>query len=226
MPEFQARRAEVNAAAFNPDIALPYNLRVSDFHAAMQDVYDFFGDVNNWLVKDKHLQRLEDMLRPANLSGTLSDMLTESLGKHSRSLTPNLYHNGHPDLIVRDRYPDNKVKAGEEGVEVKTTRKPGGAVDMHGARNQTLCTFVYDVDSDRSKPAQNRAPLTIREIYIASVTEADFRKNPRGELGTRTATLGREGIKRFREGWVYLDLPSEVTAKMRRAGPWRQQPLL
>jgi hypothetical protein len=100
---------------------------------AMQDVYDFFYDVNSYLLNNS-LQRLDEMLRPANLSGMLSDMIADALAKHSRTLTVNLYHNGHPDLLVRDRYPNNAVKAGEEGVEVKSTRKRGGAVDTHGAR--------------------------------------------------------------------------------------------
>ncbi len=50
----------------NRAIALPYNLRVLDFEAAMQDVYDFFFDVNTHL-RERNLPRLEDMLRPANL---------------------------------------------------------------------------------------------------------------------------------------------------------------
>ena len=130
------RKAEVDQAKLNYDLALPYELRLRDFEMAMQDVYDFFYDVNRHLL-EKGLQRLDDMLRPANLSGTLSDMLTEALAKHSRVLTPNLFHNGHPDLIVHDRYPSNAVKAGD-GVEVKSTRGRGGAVDTHGARDQTL----------------------------------------------------------------------------------------
>lgn len=214
------RRAAVALGGFNPDLELPFNLRIADFHAAIQDIYDFFGDVNELLL-GKDLQRLEDQLRPANLSGTLSDMITDSLGKHSRSLTSNLFHNGHPDLIVRDRYPHDSVKAGEDGVEIKTTRKRGGAVDMHGARNQTLCTFVYTIDNDRSQPATDRDPLTIREVYLATVTEADFRHNPRGTLGTPTATLSAEGLRRFRAGWVYLDL-FESDPDPRRPGPWRQ----
>ena len=187
---------------------------------AMQDIYDFFYNVNSYLL-EKGLQRLEDMLRPANLSGTLSDMLTDALGKHSRILTPNLYHNGHPDLIVQDRYPSNEVKSGTDGVEIKSTRKPGGAVDTHGARNQTLCTFVYVVDNDRSKAALQREPMTFREVYIGEVREEDFRRNPRSELGTRTATLDAAGIARFREGWVYRDLPPTVTARQGSSGRWR-----
>jgi hypothetical protein len=97
------------------------------------------------------------------MSGVLSDMLTASLAKHSRTLTVNCYFNGHPDLVRKGVYPNNAVKAGDQGVEVKTTRKPGGA--------------VVGID--------------------------DFRKNARGELGTRTATLHAQGIAKLRSNWVY-----------------------
>lgn len=73
---------------------------------------------------------------------------------------------------------------------------------MHGARNQWLCVFVYEVDTD-SEPANDRTPMTFKEVYLGEVTIEDFRKNPRGELGTRTATLHKEGISKLRESWVY-----------------------
>ncbi len=191
----------VDATKFNNQIDLPFELRLQDFQMAIQDVYDFFYDVNAHLTA-KGLQRLDDMLRPAIMSGVLSDMLTASLASHSRSLTENRYHNGHPDLIVQGVYSGNAVKAGTAGIEVKTTRKPGGAVDTHGARNQWMCVFVYRVDTE-SEPARDRKPMTITEVYLGQVTIDDFRRNPRGELGTRTATLHKEGIRRFRENWVY-----------------------
>lgn len=168
---------------------------------AMQDVYDFFYDVNSHLTA-KGLQRLDDMLRPAIMSGLLSDMLTASLAKHSRVLAENKYFNGHPDLIAQGVYADNAVKAGTEGVEIKTTRKAGGAVDTHGARGQWMCVFVYTVDTN-SEPAMGRKPMTFTEVYLGQVTIDDFRKNPRGELGTRTATLHNEGIKKLRGSWIY-----------------------
>lgn len=195
-------RNEIDRRKLNEALALPYELRLRDFEIAMQDVYDFFFDVNAFL-QGKGLQRLDDMLRPAIMSGLLSDMLTASLAKHARTLTENRHHNGHPDLIVNGRYPNNAVQAGEDGVEIKTTRKAGGAVDTHGARNQWMCVFVYEVDGT-TEPATERRPMTFTEVYIAQVTVDDFRKNARGELGTRTATLARAGIERFRQGWVYL----------------------
>ncbi|GAA1657668.1 hypothetical protein [Microbacterium flavum] len=196
-------RQEVYQSAFNPAPSLPYNLRVLDFQSAMQDVYDFFYDVNLHL-HDKRLPRLDDMLRPANLSGTISDMLTESLAKHSRSLVVNAYHNGHPDLLVRGVYPDDRVKSGEEGVEIKSTRKKGGAVDTHGGRKQWMCVFVYEVDNV-TEPANSRTPMTFREVYLAQVEPDDFRRNERGELGTRTSTLDRDGVAKLRRSWLYMD---------------------
>lgn len=194
-------RNQPDPTKFNPRAALPYELRLKDFEMAMQDVYDFFFDVNV-LLAAKGLQRFDDMLRPAIMSGLLSDMLTASIAKHSRTLRQNRYFNGHPDLVVQGIYANDKVKAGTEGVEIKTTRKSGGAVDTHGARDQWMCVFVYDVDS-ATEPANDRRAMTFSEIYLGRVTVADFRKNPRGELGTRTATLDRGGIAKLRQSWVY-----------------------
>jgi len=194
-------RNTVDVRKFNATAVLPYELRLQDFQMAMQDVYDFFYDVNSYLA-NKGLQRLDDMLRPAIMSGVLSDMLTASLAKHSRVLRENQYFNGHPDLIVQGVYSGNAVKAGTEGVEVKTTRKAGGAVDTHGAREQWMCVFVYEIDAE-SEPAVERKPMTFTEVYLGRVTTEDFRKNPRGELGTRTATLHKDGIQKLRRNWVY-----------------------
>ena len=72
---------EVNSKCFNRSAKLPFGLRLKDFEMAMQDVYDFFYDVNLGLI-ERGLQRLDDMLRPAIMSGVLSDMLTASLAKH------------------------------------------------------------------------------------------------------------------------------------------------
>lgn len=196
-------RAVVRPGGFNQELSLPYELRLLDFQAAMQDIYDFFYDVNIHL-RSKGLQRLDDMLRKANLSGMVTDMLTSSLAKHSRTLVVNAYHNGHPDLVVGGVYPIDAVKAGTEGVEVKTTGKRGGAVDTHGARDQWLCVFVYEVDN-ASEPVEARTPLHFREVYCGRVERADFRRNDRGELGTRTATLHADGIAKLRQSWVYLD---------------------
>ena len=45
--------------------------------------------------------------------------------------------------------------------------------------------------------------MAFTEVYLSYVEIEDFRRNPRGELGTRTATLHREGVKKLRQDWVY-----------------------
>lgn len=194
-------RNTVDQKKLNSAAKLPFELRLKDFEIAVQDIYDFFFDVNSALVA-RGLKRFDDLLRPAIMSGILSDLLTASLARHSRTLTENQYFNGHPDLVVDGRYPENAVKAGTEGVEVKATRKSGGAVDTHGAREQWMCVFVYEVDN-ATEPANERIPLTITEIYLGHVLKTDFRKNARGELGTRTATLHKQGIAKLRKSWIY-----------------------
>lgn len=194
-------RNVVDRSKFNLRANYPFGLRPTDFESAMQDVYDFFADVNSLLI-GKSLPRFDDTLRPANMSGMLSDMLSAGVAKHSRSLTDNNYFNGHPDLLVKGKYPNDSAKAGEEGVEIKATRKSGGAVDTHGGRNQWLCVFVYNVD-DETEPAINRRPMTFTEVYLGKVEVSDFRNNSRGALGTRTSTLHAAGIARFRTNWIY-----------------------
>jgi hypothetical protein len=137
-------RNALDPSKFNATAELPYELRLDDIRAAVQDVYDFFHDVNNSLMT-KGLERLDDTLRPAIMSGMLSDMLTASVAKHSRALA---------------------------------------------------------VDST-TEPARQRRPMTFTEIYLGRVTVADFRRNERGELGTRTATLHAEGIAKLRRSWIY-----------------------
>ncbi len=196
-------RSKLNKAAFNPAPLLPFELRISDFEHAIEDVYDFFYDVNT-LLSGKGLHRLDDMMRPAAMSGLISDMLTASLAKFSRSLVENKHFNGHPDLIVRGRYANDTIASGTEGIEIKTTRKVGGAVDTHGARKQWMCVFVYKVDN-KTEPASNREAMRFTEVYLGEVDETDFRSNPRGTLGTRTATLHKSGIAKLRQNWIYKE---------------------
>ncbi len=65
-----------------------------------------------------------------------------------------------------------------------------------------MCVFVYETDHI-TEPVQERAPMQFIEVYLAHVTVEDFRKNARGELGTRTATLDRHGVKKLRANWIY-----------------------
>lgn len=75
-------------------------------------------------------------------------------------------------------------------------------MDTHGARDQWMCVWVYDVDN-LTEPARDRQPMKFTEVYLGKVEIDDFRKNARGELGTRTATLHKDGIKKLRDNWIF-----------------------
>ena len=210
------KKATIDRDGFNKDAELPFELRLTDFENAMQDVYDFFYDVNKMLLA-KGLPRLDDMTRPAAMSGMISDMITGSLARFSRSLVPNEFFNGHPDLVVRGRYANNSVASGEDGVEIKSTRKAGGAVDTHGARKQWMCVFVYEVDTE-TEPASDRESMRFTEVYLGYVEEGDFRSNARAtQQGTRTATLHKDGIAKLRQSWVYRIESREEKKRAERA---------
>ena len=195
-------RAHPDDSAFNRNAELPYQLRVDDFRIAMQDVYDLLGDINSALAA-RGLKRLEETVRPAVFSGIISDTISASLARHARVLTENRFHNGHPDLIPEGRYAHDRVASGDEGVEIKAT-KGSGAVDSHGARDAWLCVFRYAVDST-TEPAIDRLPTRITEVLLAKLAADDFRRNARGELGTRTASPNREGLRKLRANRVYSE---------------------
>ena len=192
----------VKSECFNEAAELPHALRLTDFGSAMTDVYDLMYDINSALLL-RGLQRFDDMLRPAAMSGLFSDALTASVATHSRGLVPNRHFNGHPDLVPRGRYSHDTIAAGE-GVEIKATRG-GGAVDMNSVRTGWLCVFRYQVD-DTTEPAVQRAPTRFTEILLADLVTTDFRRNERGDRGTRTTSPNRTGISKLRANWVYRDL--------------------
>jgi len=65
-----------------------------------------------------------------------------------------------------------------------------------------MCVFVYTVDT-ASEPAIDRRAMSFTEVYLGQVDVSDFRKNARGEMGTRTATLHAAGVAKLRNNWIY-----------------------
>ncbi len=202
--------------AFNSALAMPFELRLEDFSLAMQDVFDFFFDVNSFLVK-KGLQRLDDMLRPAIMSGLLSDLLTASLAKHSRTLTQNQHFNGHPDLLVKGVYPNDSAKSGLDGVEIKTTRKAGGAVDTHGAREQWMTVFKL-WHRRRNRTGAGSSPVA---LYRSLPWPCHHRGFPKKCAGRTRNPNGHIAPRRHPETAPVLGLSRIKPAKRLAAGSLR-----
>ncbi len=91
MPPGELRKAQVDRSKFNRQLSLPYELRAVDFEMAMQDVYDFFHDVNTHL-RSRGLQRcplcaartVGSEHRPEPPAGALRPPLTSSGRGHVR----------------------------------------------------------------------------------------------------------------------------------------------
>jgi hypothetical protein len=199
------KRAQVNKDGFNKELDLPYALRLDVFAIAMDDIYELLHNINTGLV-DRGLLPFENSVRGAIYTGVLSDLLTEAIANHAVGLVKNTHNNGHPDLLPAGRYADNGAQAAEDGVEIKVTKKAGGAVDMHSARPAWYCVFRYVADYT-TEPVLDREPTRFTDVWLARLDEKDFRKNARGPRGTRTATPHREGVQRLRTNWLYRDYP-------------------
>jgi hypothetical protein len=99
---------------FNSNATLPFELRIEDFSIAMQDVYDLFFDVNS-LMLEKGLQRLEEMLRPAIMSGLLSDFFISQFGKTLSFVDSESTFQWASRSFSERRSPNDSAKAGSEG---------------------------------------------------------------------------------------------------------------
>lgn len=193
---------KVDPNKFNPSALLPYGLEVTHFHLAMQDVYDFFYRVNGGLQNWWNDETVENTLPKATVSGIVSGLLLKRLGLHAPTLTPNRYHNGHPNLVPRGLYKENKIRAGDEGLHVKATVKSGGGVDRHAGRNEWVCVFVYEMDR-REQANGVRSPLAFTEVYLGRFTEEDYVLSERKKRGTDTARLSPDALSRLQENWVF-----------------------
>ena len=62
-------------------------------------------------------------------------------------------------VVVTGLSVSDRVQAGSEGIEIKSTRKKGGAVDTHGVRDQWMCVFVYEIVTDAPPEARWQASV-------------------------------------------------------------------
>jgi hypothetical protein len=100
---------------FNPDAIIPYGCTSAHIERAMADYLDFLGFINLQL-HSRGLQRLEMMLMQANFSSLVGEFMHQAIAKYCPTVVKNRHHNGHPDLVPLDVYPNNAVLHGEMGV--------------------------------------------------------------------------------------------------------------
>jgi hypothetical protein len=182
---------------FNESAALPYGLRVAEIKAAIDDVYDFFYNVNRFLV-DKGWDRLEETLSAASFSGMLSEMIVQGVSKRSATVNKNMHHNGRPDLVPRGHYPGDGALHGDEGIEVKASRYSTG---WQGHNVESGYLLIVQFYSEKTEPT------IIDRVMAAKLDVADWSFSGRGEASRRTptASVKRSGVEKLAANPVYLD---------------------
>jgi hypothetical protein len=172
----------------------------------MAEFLDFLGFVNTQLAT-KEIERFETMLMPANFSSLVGEFMVGSIPKHCPTLVKNRYHNGHPDLIPRDRFTANAVQHGSEGIEVKGSRYLK-AWQGHNPEDTWLIVFVFDSNrpADASKGISPR-PLRFVQVLGAQLVQADWLFAGRSATSRRTitASVTNAGYAKMSQNWIYRD---------------------
>ena len=194
----------VNPTGFNPSCKLPLGLKIDHIRLAMDDFISFLAVVNGALL-GKGMPRLESILMAANFSNTVGDFFISAVDRHCPTVAKNRYHNGHPDLIVRGKHPDDAVQYCDEGIEVKASRYVK-SWQGHNAENCWLMVVMFEGNGPRDEYLKI-APMPFRFTGVvgAQLTKADWQFAGRSETSRRTitASVKDSGYQKMMANWIY-----------------------
>lgn len=210
----QILRAEIVEGYFNSGAELPCGLTVSEIRQAIIDTYEFLFDLNNFFVS-KGYARLEELLLGNSRSGMISEILVKHIGENSSTLTRNRKVGGHPDLIPRGKYPNDEVLHGNEGIEVKTSKQPGGW-QGHNPEDAWLLIFRYVEDARSGVSPSERKPLEFVQVLCAHITHDEWSFSGRSGTSRRTitASITEAGMDKLRSNPIYQH-PAYIVAPNR-----------
>jgi len=202
--EMACKPLPVQAKGFNPNANIPHGLTTCHLRKAMEDFVDFLGFINTQL-RTKKIQRLESFLMPANFSSMVGEFMAAAIPKYCKTVVRNRYHNGHPDLLPKGRYPYDSVLHGDEGIELKASRHASGW-QGHNPENVWLMVFVFDANSSRDE-AQGIEPKPFRFVKVvgAKLEKSDWQFSGRSSTSRRTitASVKQSGSKKMEANWIY-----------------------
>lgn len=216
-PELSACRPfPLDPSGLNPHAVLPYGLTSDDVLLAMEDYLQFLGFID-YALHENGIRRLATLMQSANFSTMCSEFMHLALAKHTTNLVKNRYHNGHPDLIPKGMFADNRVQHSSEGLEVKASRNESGW-QGHNAEKTWLMVFVYDSNDAEEYADEKVAPLArpfrFKAVYAAQLNQDDWSEAPRkpGSGRTPTASVLAPGFNKMINNWIYED-PAWVAAR-------------
>lgn len=201
---------------FNSQAILPHGLTIDHVRLAMQDFLNFISFINQQLVT-QGIQRLEDIVMPANFSSVVGEFVKAGISRHCPMLVQNRYHNGHPDLLPTNLYLNDAIQHGTEGLEVKASKYLRGW-QGHNPEDTWLMVFVYD-SSSSEKPIPDK-PFHFRMVVGAYLNKEDWTFSGRSETSRRTitASVNRTGYEKMVANWIYRE-PNTINRRGRAALP-------
>lgn len=167
---------------------------------SMQDFLDFLGFVNTQL-NSKSIQRLESMLMPANFSSIVGEFMSSTIPRYCKNIRKNKYHNGHPDLIPADIFPNDSVQHSTEGIEIKSSRY---LKRWQGHNPEDVWLMVFIFDCNRSKDDIPR-PFRFVMVLGAQLLKSDWLFSGRSATSRRTitASVTESGYQKMIANWIY-----------------------
>ncbi len=198
--------APVDPNGFNPNCKLPFGLKTEHIKAAMEEFVDFLGFINTQL-HGREIPRFENFLMPANFSSMVGEFMHIGIEKHCPTLVKNRYHNGHPDLIPKGKFPKDSIQHGLEGIEIKASRY-SKAWQGHNAEECWLMVFVFDSNRPADKEKNvDLTPFKFVAVYGAQLAKEDWKFAGRSETSRRTITASvvGSGYEKMVANWIYKD---------------------
>jgi hypothetical protein len=206
----EIKKVELNRVYLNPDAKLPYDLDVEDIAEVIEHVYDFLYNINCFLLSKNH-SRLEHLLLGNALSGMISEIIVKSFDDVSDTLVRNKKVGGRPDLIPKNMYENDSILIGDEGIEVKCSKQPGGW-QGHNPEEGWLMVFRFISDESNKEPLDMN-PIEFVQILCAELNKEDWSFSGRkGESRrTITASITSSGMDKLRRNPIYQN-PNYIVA--------------
>jgi hypothetical protein len=209
-------RPEFHERYFNPNVELPYGLTADEVADGIREFYDFYAELNEFLLAEDH-GRLETVLRANNaLSDFVGNVATEELAAASDALIVNQKPDGFPDLLPldSDEYATQEyaIHHGDEGIETKCSKSSGGW-QAHNNESAWFIVFRYTRGDPESDVAE-MAPIRFVQVLAANLDEDDWSHSGRSEDSRRTITssIVASGMHKLRSNPVYED-PDAITGR-------------
>ncbi len=204
------RKAAWNDRYANRNCNLPHGLTTQHIKLAIRDVYRLLYNIDTMLLAEG-FDPMQTIVLGNTLSGMLSEIIVKRIVAHCHSLARNLRVGGHPDLIPANLYPGNEILKGSEGIEVKTSKQPGGW-QAHNPEACRLMVFRYVMEEGSPSPAE-RQPIEFVQILYAQLNAKDWSLAERGAQSrrTRTTSINERGMHKLRSFPVYQN-PAYIVA--------------